>query len=58
MKFFIGSEHEQTRNFSDDLSALRFMRDLKDAEYGFIELDKNFENYIPILNKERDKKKR
>lgn len=53
-----GSEHEQTRNFSDDLSALRFMRDFKDAEYGYIELDKNFENYIPILNKERDKKKR
>lgn len=53
-----GSEHEQTRNFSDDLSALRFMRDSKDAEYGYIELDKNFENYIPILTKERDKKKR
>lgn len=53
-----GSEHEQTRNFSDDLSALRFMRDFKDAEYGYIELDRNFENYIPILKKERDKKKR
>ena len=48
----------QTRNFPDDLSALRFMRDSKDAEYGYIELDKNFENYIPILIKERDKKKR
>lgn len=53
-----GSEHMQTRNFPDDLSALRFLRDSKDIEYSGIRLDKNFENYIPILNKEKDKKKR
>lgn len=53
-----GSEHMQTRNFPDDLSALRFMRNLKDIEYGGISLDKNFEDYISILNKEKNKKKR
>ena len=48
----------QTRNFPDDLSALRFMRDSKDIEYGGIRLDKIIDNYIPTLIKERDKKKR
>ena len=58
MKFLTGSEHMQTRNFPDDLSALRFMRDSKDIEYGGIRLDKIIDNYIPTLIKERDKKKR